>query len=139
MTIAIYASRAESSITTLRSGTNAASGAWQVYCCASNLGKVMGQCCSGFEFYMDSSIRVCPTPTEEQAARPLAERTNQRQLESYSPVAKAEIALYKSNCAGFCGLSGKDLSEVATVYITSQADISRALQVRHITTFWSSV
>lgn len=88
----------------------------------------MGQCCS-FAPLMDASVRVCPAPLSEQVTKPLAERTNQIQPELQAPVAKAEIALNKGNCAGFCGLSGRDPSEVAVVYLTTQAEIGRALQV----------
>lgn len=77
----------------------------------------------------DLSTRVYPAPENETGGRPLEERTNHTQDGGRTPLLKAEIALHKSNCPGFCGLSGREPDDFAIAYVTPQAEIGRALQV----------
>lgn len=80
----------------------------------------------------ESSTRVYPVPVAESVGdSPLGERTNQHPGPGARPVAaRAEIPLHRgSPCSGLCGLSSREPEEYATVYVTSQTDIARILQV----------
>ena len=77
---------------------------------------------------LDFNVRVYPVE-DANGSKPLEEKTNHPQFASKQPIAKAEIALHRSGCSGFCGLSGREPEDYATVFVTSKAEISRALQV----------
>ena len=77
---------------------------------------------------LDFNVRVYPVE-DANGSKPLEEITNDPQFASKQPIAKAEIALHRSGCSGFCGLSGREPEDYATVFVTSKAEISRALQV----------
>lgn len=45
-------------------------------------------------------------------------------------VAKAEVALHKYSCKGFCGFKCKEPKEYAIICVTPKANMADALQVR---------
>ena len=79
----------------------------------------------------EGSTRVYPVPEPETSGTGLGERTNQAEIGARPQLAKAEIPIHKSaSCGGLCGLSSREPEDYATVYIASQTDIARALQVK---------